>query len=48
MGGNENKTNYLFDFVEDKWDKAGTLPDFHIVTEQINFTHFNQTITVFT
>jgi hypothetical protein len=33
MGGNESKLNYLLDFTTNEWKKAGTLPDFHIVTE---------------
>jgi hypothetical protein len=48
MGGNESKRNYLFDFNVGTWVKAGVLPDFHLVTEHINVTNNDQTITVFT
>lgn len=48
MGGNESKQNYLLDIEANKWSKAGILPDFHIVTEQVNFQYNNQTVTVFT
>jgi len=35
------------DLELNKWTKAGVLPDFHIVTEQVNFNHGKQTITIF-
>lgn len=48
LGGNESKQNYVLDFLANTWTKAGILPDFHIVTEQVNFSCSNQTITLFT
>ena len=49
LGGNESKQNYLYNLETDKWVKAGKLPDFHIVTEQISVVHNEkQSITVFT
>ena len=49
LGGNESKQNYVYNLETDKWTKAGKLPDFHIVTEQISVVHNEkQTISLFT
>jgi len=48
MGGNESKNIYVYNLETDKWTKAGELPLFHLVTEQINCVYNErQTITAY-
>ena len=48
LGGNEQKRNYVFDLESATWTKCGTLPLFHIVTEQMNISFGQQAITIYT
>mmetsp|Transcript_7033 Transcript_7033/g.11828 ORF Transcript_7033/g.11828 Transcript_7033/m.11828 type:complete len:101 (+) Transcript_7033:413-715(+) len=36
LGGNQKKQCYLYNIQTDTWKKAGELPLFHLVTQQIN------------
>ena len=48
LGGNEGKMCHVYNIENDKWTENGKLPDYHLVTEQINFVYNEfQTMTVY-